>query len=64
MIKKKTHNNTPSLPKNPQKEKTVSCLIRVLLLNSLFEKQFLSQDYAYYYLQYITQLECVYMKIR
>lgn len=63
MVKKTTTTPHPS-PKNAQKENTISCLIRVLLLNSLFEKQFLSQDYAYYYLQYITQLECVYVKIR
>lgn len=46
---KKNPNNTPSLPKKTQKENTMSCLIRVLSLNSLFEKQVIPKGNAYYH---------------
>lgn len=57
------NNKTTSFPPKNTETKIMPCLNRVLWVNSLFEKQLLSQDNAYYHKQYITQLECVYVKI-
>lgn len=58
---KTTPQSPPSPPSPPPKKKQniMQCLNRVLSVNSLFEKQALSEDNRYYHKQYITVRMCL-----